>query len=132
MKRIATGEAPAAVGPYSQGTVEGDFLFTAGQVALTPEGELVRGSIEDETHQVMRNLEAILGAAGCRFANVVKTTIYITDPDSYRPVNGVYGSYFPDGEYPARECVGVPFLPLPDARVEISMTAALDRHSPPS
>lgn len=130
MKRITTKEAPAAVGPYSLGTItEGRRLFfTAGQVALTPEGILVKGTIEEETHQVMSNLRAILGAAGCRFADVVATTIYITEPDSYQPVNKVYGGYFDDegeGGYPSRTCVGVAFLPLPDARVEISMVAEL-------
>lgn len=127
MKRIRTGEAPAAVGPYSQGVIEEGFLFTAGQVALTPEGELITESIEAETRQIMSNLQAILGAAGCHFANVVKTTTYITEPEAYKTVNAVYGEYFPEGEYPARECVGVAFLPLPDARVEISMIAALPK-----
>lgn len=126
MRRIATQEAPAAVGPYEQGVVtEGKLLFTAGQVALIPNGGLVKSSIEDETHQVMSNLRAILDAAGCRFANVVQTTIYITDPGSYQAVNQVYKEYFENNEYPARECVGVPFLPLLDARVEISMVAEL-------
>lgn len=125
MKLIKTGEAPAAVGPYSQGTTEGSFLFTAGQIALTPTGELITESIEAEVHQIMNNLQAILSAAECHFANVVKTVIYITDLESYGTVNAVYGEYFPEGEYPARECVGVAFLPLPDARVEISMIAAL-------
>jgi len=125
MKRITTLEAPAAIGPYTQGTIERGFLFTAGQIALTHEGELVNGSIEEETHQIMRNLQAILNEAGCGFSDVVKATIYITELSSYKTVNTIYGSYFSDAEYPARECVGVAFLPLPEARIEISMIAAL-------
>jgi 2-iminobutanoate/2-iminopropanoate deaminase len=73
----------------------------------------------------MNNLRAILNAAGCDFAHVVKSTVYITDPQIYKTVNAVYGEFFTEGKAPARECVGVPFLPLPGARVEISMVAEL-------
>lgn len=125
MKRITTLEAPAAIGPYNQGATGRDFLFTAGQIALTPEGELINASIEEEVHQVMRNLQAILNEAGCSFSDVVKTTIYITELSIYKTVNIIYGSYFSNNEYPARECVGVAFLPLSDVHVEISMIAAL-------
>jgi 2-iminobutanoate/2-iminopropanoate deaminase len=125
MKRVKTEKAPEAVGPYSQGVAVGGFLFTAGQVALTPSGALVTESIEAEIRQIMNNLQAILHAAGCDFAHVVKSTVYITDPEIYKTVNIIYGEFFTEGEAPARECVGVLFLPLPQARVEISMVAQL-------
>jgi 2-iminobutanoate/2-iminopropanoate deaminase len=125
MKRVKTEKAPEAVGPYSQGVAAGGFLFTAGQVALTPDGTLITESIEAEIRQIMNNLQAILHAAGCDFAHVVKSTVYITDLEVYKTVNAVYGAFFTEGEAPARECVGVSFLPLPDARVEISMIAQL-------
>lgn len=126
MRRIHTPEAPAAVGPYSQGVVTGTLLYTAGQVALTPEGELVNSTIEDETHQVMTNLSAILKAAGCRFANVVYTRIYITDRTLFSRVNKAYAHYFSEGKEPARECV-VAAPPLDSAHVEISMIAEIPR-----
>jgi 2-iminobutanoate/2-iminopropanoate deaminase len=122
MRRINTTEAPAAVGPYSQGIVTGNLLYTAGQIALTAEGQLIKGSIEEETHQVMTNLKAILGAAGCRFANVVQTRVYITDMELFPRVNEVYAQYFPKDEVPVRECV-VAAPPLEGAHVEMSMIA---------
>lgn len=124
MKRIETKEAPAAVGPYSQGVVMGDMLYTAGQIALTPEGSLANESIEQETHQIMANLQAILGAAGCQFANVGFTRIYIAEQEFFPRVNTVYAEYFPEGETPARECV-VAQPPLQGAHVEISMIAEI-------
>jgi 2-iminobutanoate/2-iminopropanoate deaminase len=99
-------------------------LYTAGQVALTPAGELVNDSIETETHQVMANLRAILATAGCDFSNVVHTKIYIADSGLFARVNEVYATYFSSDQKPARECV-VAAPPLPGARVEISMIAEL-------
>jgi 2-iminobutanoate/2-iminopropanoate deaminase len=128
MRRIHTAEAPAAVGPYSQGIVTGNLLYTAGQIALTPGGKLIEGTIEDETHQVMANLKAILGAAGCRFANVVQARIYITDMELFSRVNEVYAQYFPEGEEPVRECV-IAAPPLEGAHVEMSMVAEVP-HNP--
>jgi 2-iminobutanoate/2-iminopropanoate deaminase len=123
-RAVHTHGAPAAVGPYSQAIALGNLIFTSGQVALNPEdGTLLnKDSIEDETRQVMRNLQAILDAAGLSLSDVVKSTIYLTDVTSYPDVNNAYGSFF-EKPYPARECVGVNQLPL-GARVEISMIAA--------
>jgi 2-iminobutanoate/2-iminopropanoate deaminase len=97
------------------------MVFTSGQVYLTSDGKLLEGSIEEQTHQVMRNLKAILEAAGVAFSDVVKTTIYVTDMSAYGKINQVYGSYFSD-PFPARETVCVKELPL-GARLEISMIA---------
>jgi len=124
MKRIYTPEAPAAVGPYSQGTITGNLVYTAGQIALTPAGELLNSSIEEETHQIMTNLQAILGAAGCKLADVIQARIYITEKEFFPRVNAVYAEYFSENETPARECV-VAQPPLDGAHVEISMIAEL-------
>jgi len=123
MKRIVyTPNAPKAVGPYSQAVITENFVYTSGQVALTPEGNLLRvASIADEVHQVMKNLAAILQAGGVDFDAVVRTTIYVTDVSLYSEVNKAYGVYMKE-PYPARETVGVKELPL-GARVEISMIA---------
>ncbi|KKU99299.1 MAG: Endoribonuclease L-PSP family protein [Candidatus Jorgensenbacteria bacterium GW2011_GWC1_48_8] len=97
------------------------MVFTSGQVHLTPEGKPLEGSIEEQTHQAMKNLQAILEAARVSFKDVVKTTIYVTDISLYGEVNEVYGSYMSE-PFPARETVCVKELPL-GARVEISMIA---------
>ena len=120
-QKIETDKAPKATGPFSQAVVEGNMIFTSGQVYLSLEGKLLEGTIEEQAHQVMKNLQAILEAAGVTFANVVKTTIYVTDMSVYGKINEVYGSYFSD-PYPARETVCVKELPL-GAKVEISMVA---------
>jgi 2-iminobutanoate/2-iminopropanoate deaminase len=119
---INTANAPKAIGPYSQAIAAGNLVYTSGQIALTPKGKLVEGSIQDETAQVMKNLKAILGAAETSFGSVIKTTIYLTDISAYPEVNAVYSEYMQE-PYPARECVGIMSLPL-GARVEISMVAA--------
>lgn len=120
-QKVGTSEAPRATGPFSQAITSGNFIFTSGQVYLTSEGELLEGTIEEQTHQVMKNLQAILKAAKVNFSDVVKTTIYITDMASYSKINGVYGSYFKE-PYPARETICVKELPL-GAKLEISMIA---------
>ena len=112
---------PSGKSPHSQAIIAGDFIFTQGSIYLTPKGELLEGTIEEQIHQIMRNLQAILDAAGVTFSQVVKTTIYVTDMSLYPKVNEVYGSYFSD-PYPARETVCVKELPL-GAKVEISMIA---------
>ena len=119
--KIEVSGAPKATGPFSQAIVAGNMVFAGGQVCLTTEGKLLEGTIEDQTHQVMKNLQAILQGAGVSFADVVKTTIYVTDMSLYRNINAVYGSYMSD-PYPARETVCVKELPL-GAQVEISMIA---------
>lgn len=121
--KIETSKAPSAgTSPHSQAIVANGFVFTQGSIYLTPEGKLLEGTIEEQVHQIMKNLQAILEAAGVSFADVVKTTIYMTDMSFYGEVNKVYGSYFSD-PYPAREAVCVKELPL-GAKVEISMVAA--------
>ena len=125
MKRtIDTSDAPAAVSAYSQGVVANNFLFTAGQVALRPDGGLANGSIEEETRQVMANLQAILEAAGCSFADVVQARVYITDRAFFAAVNTVYAEYFTAGEEPVRECV-IAAPPIKGTHVEISMVAEM-------
>ena len=108
--------------PFSPFVTKGNFVFTSGQVYLTPEGKLLEGTIKEQTHQVMKNLQGVLEKAGVSFADVVKTTIYLTDMSNYSDINEVYASYFRNN-YPARETVCVKKLPL-GARLEISMIAS--------
>ena len=108
--------------PFSESVTRNGFVFISGQIYLTPEGKLVEGTIEEQTHQIMKNLQTILKQEGLDFSNVVKTTIYTTDISLYDSVNKVYASYF-KGAFPAREMIGVKELPL-GARLEISMIAA--------
>lgn len=123
-KIISTTAAPAAVGPYSQAVQVGHFLFTAGQIPLVPElGKLVDGGIEAQTHQVMQNLSNVLAAAGLTFANVVKTTIFVTNLADFDAINKVYGSFFEQNP-PARSTVQVAALPK-GANVEIEMIAVV-------
>ncbi len=119
--KIETSGAPKAIGPFSQAVVEGKMVFTSGQVHLTPDGRLLDASIEEQTHQIMKNLKNILEAAGVSFANVTKVTIYVTDMSNYGKVNDVYKTYFSD-PFPAREVVCVKELPV-GAKIEISMVA---------
>ncbi len=123
MKQIInTTNAPAPIGPYSQAVQAGNFLFVSGQVAINPEnGELNIGNIEEETHQVMRNLKAVLLEAGLTFDNVVKSTIFLSDMGTFAQVNEIYGQYF-TADFPARETVQVSVLPK-NVNVEISVIA---------
>jgi 2-iminobutanoate/2-iminopropanoate deaminase len=122
MKAITSALAPAAIGPYSQAVRAGDLVFTSGQIPLDPEtGELVTGDIRKETDRVLDNLEAVLRAGGCTFANVVRTTIYVTSMADYPAVNETYGKRFTAAP-PARSTVEVAALPK-GARVEIDMIA---------
>ncbi|WP_316762717.1 RidA family protein [Pedobacter aquatilis] len=121
-KIIKTINAPAPIGPYNQAVLAGNFLFVSGQVAINPEnGELNISNIEEETHQVMRNLKAVLLEAGLDFENVVKTTIFLTDMGTFTQVNEIYGKYF-TSDFPARETVQVSVLPK-NVNVEISVIA---------
>jgi 2-iminobutanoate/2-iminopropanoate deaminase len=119
--KIESNNAPKATGPFSQAIVKDGFVFTSGQIYLTLEGKLLEGTIEEQTHQIMKNLGEILKEAGVSFDDVVKTTIYVTDMSVYGKINQVYGEYFSD-PYPAREVIGVKELPL-GAKIEISMIA---------
>lgn len=119
---IDTDKAPAAIGPYSQAIRLGGLLFTSGQIPLDASGQLVEGGIEEQTHQVFRNLEAVLAAAGAGFSDVVKATVFMKDMNQFATVNGIYASYF--GEHkPARSAVEVARLPK-DVLVEIEVIAS--------
>lgn len=121
---INTSKAPSPIGPYSQAVVAGNLIYISGQIAIDPaNNELISESIAAETHQVMKNLQAILDEAGTDFDQIIKTTIFLKDMDMFVTVNEVYGSYF-SGNYPARETVAVKGLPK-NVNVEISMIAAL-------
>ena len=121
-KVINTEKAPAPIGPYNQSVMAGGFLFISGQIAIDPAtGNMVSRDIKAETHQCMKNLEAILDEAKLTFEHVVKTTIFIADMNLFAEVNEIYGSYF-KGDFPARETVAVKGLPK-GANVEISMIA---------
>lgn len=119
---IATQNAPAAIGPYSQGVKVGDLIYTAGQIPLVPgTGRLIEGGIEEQTRQVMQNLAGVLEAADSSLAHVVKTTIFVTNLGDFAVINGVYGSFFA-GDPPARSTVQVAALPM-GANVEIEVVA---------
>ncbi|HOJ21566.1 MAG TPA: RidA family protein [Armatimonadota bacterium] len=121
---VSTNNAPAAIGPYSQGVKAGPFLFISGQIPVDPAtGELVTGSIEEQTRRVMENLKAILAAAGLEMSRVVKTTIFLTDLSHFAAVNAVYGDYFPTNP-PARSTVEVSSLPK-GVGVEVEAVALL-------
>lgn len=117
-KVIHTHQAPAAVGPYSQGVCVGDLIFTAGQIPLDPvTGKLVNGSFEDQVMQVLHNLSGVLTAGGGSLETVVKFTVFVTDMGNFSRLNEVFAKYF-DNEPPARSAVEVSALPL-GAEVEI-------------
>lgn len=121
-KIVSTNNAPAAIGPYSQANLVNGVLYISGQIPIDPStGNLVDG-IEKETHQVMKNLKAILEEAGMSFSNVVKSTIFLKSMDDFAVMNEIYASYFEEGNYPARETVEVSCLPK-NVSVEISMIA---------
>lgn len=126
MRRIVqTDQAPAPVGPYNQAIVHNDTLYVSGQIALNPaDGSLVNDSIEAETHQVMKNLQAILQAAGSSFSQVIKCSVFVTDMGNYGRINAVYAEYFDEATAPARELVEVRNLPK-YVNVEISLIAAV-------
>jgi 2-iminobutanoate/2-iminopropanoate deaminase len=122
---IQTSSAPAPVGPYNQAVcASGKMVFCSGQIALDPStGTLVGdGDVAKETEQVMKNLEAVLKAAGVGFQDVVKTTVFLTDMQDFATVNGVYGRYFDEATAPARACVQVSVLPK-NVKVEIDCIA---------
>lgn len=122
-KVINTQAAPAPIGPYSQAVEAGAFLFVSGQIPMDPaSGEIVSGDVAAEAQQVMKNIGAILEAAGLGFGNVVKSTIFLINMDDFALVNEVYGRYF-HSDFPARETVQVSRLPK-DVQVEISVIAA--------
>lgn len=114
---IATENAPAAVGPYSQAVKVGSMVFTSGQIGLNPDGSGMVDGLEAQAHQVLKNLSAVLEAAGSSLGNVIKTTVFLSDINDYAVVNSIYAEYF-TGEPPARSAVEVANLPL-GALVEV-------------
>jgi 2-iminobutanoate/2-iminopropanoate deaminase len=123
-RHVSTDRAPKAIGPYAQANIAGGFLFTSGQIALSPSsGELVGGGTEAETRQVLSNLVAVLEAAGTSAEHVVKTTIFLVDLGDFAKVNAIYAEVFGD-HLPARSTVQVAALPR-GARVEIEAIAHL-------
>ena len=122
--KVETSEAPAAIGPYSQAIKANGFLFISGQIPLDPKtGQMTAMDVAAQTNQVMENLKAILDSEGLTFADVVKTTIYLTDMTDFGRVNEAYGAYF-ESDPPARATVQAAGLPK-GARVEIEAVAAL-------
>jgi len=121
MKLISTNEAPAAIGPYSQAVEANGFIYTSGQIALTPEGVMAAGDVENQTHQVMKNLFYVLEAAGAHFNDVIKTTIFLADMNDFEKVNAIYAHYFGTHK-PVRSTVAVKTLPK-NALVEIDCIA---------
>lgn len=121
MNIVQTSNAPAAIGPYSQGVIVNNLFFSSGQIPLTPEGVMVEGDIKDQAHQVFKNLQAVLEAAGASLETVVKATVFIKNMDEFAQLNEVYGEYF-NVHKPARSTVEVARLPK-DALVEIEVIA---------
>jgi 2-iminobutanoate/2-iminopropanoate deaminase len=120
---IATAQAPAAIGPYSQAVKAGDLLFISGQIGIDPATqEVVAGGVEAQARQVLRNIGAILAAAGLEYGNVVKTTIFLADMADFKAVNALYAEFFP-APFPARSTVAVRELPRSVA-IEIETIAA--------
>ncbi len=125
MHSISTEKAPAAIGPYSQGVVVNGLLFASGQIALDPEtGELVGSTIEEQAAQVMKNVAALLAAAGTDFDHVVKTTCFLEDISDFAKFNAVYAESFGQ-KLPARSAVGIDKLPK-GALVEVEVIAAVE------
>lgn len=121
MKVVQTDQAPAAIGPYSQGIVVNNLFYSSGQIPLTAEGEMVIGDVKEQTHQVFQNLKAVLQEAGASLETVVKATVFIKNMNDFTTINEVYGEYFSTHK-PARSCVEVARLPK-DALVEIEVIA---------
>lgn len=123
IQKIYTNEAPEAIGPYSQAVVCGNMLYTSGQIAINPaSGNVEATTIDGQTEQVMKNLEAVLKAAGTSFENVVKTTCFLKDMSDFAAFNTIYGAYF-TGK-PARSCVAAKQLPK-DVLVEVEVIAVI-------
>ena len=125
-KVILTNEAPAPIGPYSQAVQAGNTLYISGQIAIDPStGNLIDTNIEEETHQVLKNIGAILAAAGLNYSNVVSCSVFVTDMNLFSRINAVYTLYFSEGIPPARALVQVSALPK-FVNIEISAIAHFD------
>ncbi|MBU8881418.1 RidA family protein [Bacillus sp. FJAT-29790] len=124
MKIIQTNQAPAAIGPYSQGIIVNNMFYSSGQIPLTAEGTVLEGDVKAQTHQVFKNLQALLEEAGASLNTVVKATVFIKNMDEFAAINEVYGEYFHTHK-PARSCVEVARLPK-DVLVEIEVIALVN------
>ncbi len=121
MNFISTDKAPSAIGPYSQGVIANGLIYTSGQIGLKPNGELIGDGVEEQTHQVLHNLQNILKAAGAELSDVIKTTIFLDDMSDFGAINEIYAVYF--GEHrPARSTVAVKTLPR-NVKIEIDCIA---------
>src|SRR5688500_17148925 len=120
---VFTERAPAPIGPYSQGIIAGDLLFTAGQIAIGPDGSLIGTDAATQTRQALVNLQAVVEASGASLANVVKTTVFLADMNDFAAVNAVYAEFF-DSSKPARSTIEVARLPK-DALVEVEAIALI-------
>lgn len=123
MKAVSTTNAPAAIGPYVQGMIVNGMFYSSGQIPLTPAGEVVEGSITEQTSQVFANLEAVLKEAGSSLSQVVKTLVFLKDMNDFAEFNEAYDKYF-EGHKPARSAVEVARLPK-DVKVEIEVIAVV-------
>ena len=125
-KIISTAKAPGAIGPYNQAVIYNGILYASGQIAIDPAtGEIVRGSIEDETHQVLKNIGGILEAAGATYKDVLKASVFVKNMHDFSRINAVYAEYFKPEFAPARELVEVANLPK-FVNIEISVIAAVN------
>lgn len=123
IKTVSTDKAPAAIGPYSQAKIVGNFVFTSGQIPINPaNGEIEAVTIEEQTEQVMKNLGEVLAAAGSSYDKAIKTTCFLSDMADFAAFNGVYAKYFTSK--PARSCVAVKELPK-GVKVEVEVIATL-------
>ncbi|MFD1706527.1 RidA family protein [Siminovitchia sediminis] len=121
MRKVETNQAPAAIGPYSQGIIVNNLFYSSGQIPLTPEGELVGNSVEEQAHQVFKNVQNVVEAAGASLDTVVKTTLFIKNMDDFGTINEIYAQYFSEHK-PARSCVEVARLPK-DVLLEMEVIA---------
>ncbi|SFF03400.1 RidA family protein [Alteribacillus iranensis] len=121
MKKVFTPKAPEAIGPYSQGIIVNNMFYSSGQIPLKADGQLVEGGVEEQTHQVFQNLQAVLEEAGSSLDSVIKATVFIKDMNDFPAINEVYGKYFSEHQ-PARSCVEVARLPK-DVSIEIEVIA---------
>ncbi|KYG33295.1 RidA family protein [Alkalihalobacillus trypoxylicola] len=124
MKLVYTKDAPDAIGPYSQAMIVNNMVYSSGQIPLTSDGDLVNGTVEEQTHQVFKNLKAVLKEAGSSLEKVVKATVFIKNMDDFPAINEVYGQYFSEHK-PARSCVEVARLPK-DVLIEIEVIALVN------
>lgn len=123
---VKSSNAPAAAGPYSHAIISNGMVFASGQVGLVPETRtMIEGGIQEQTHQVIKNLTAVLSDAGCTLADVVKTTVFLKDMNDFATMNEIYGTYFTENP-PARSTIQVARLPL-DAMIEIECIAVLSK-----